>query len=107
MREVPGSTPGQAPFFRSYFSLFFFGFICLFICFAFCFRLASNAFPDIGSVVRIEKKNKKNRKKDDVKNTQIPYAYGPGGATGAAAPPKFWTTQNFWAAGENLGKAGF
>ena len=30
-----------------------------------------------------------------------------GGARGAAAPPKFWTTQIFWAARENLGKASF
>ena len=30
-----------------------------------------------------------------------------GGAGGAAAPPKFWATQIFWAAGENLGKASF
>ena len=59
MREVPGSTPGQAPFFRPFFSFFFFCFVCLFICFAFCFRLASNAFPDIGSVGRIEKNFKK------------------------------------------------
>ena len=38
-----------------------------------------------------------------------PYAYGPGGgwARGAAGPPKFWATQIFWAARENLGKASF
>ena len=32
-----------------------------------------------------------------------------GGAGGAAAPPppKFWATQIFWAARENLGKASF
>ena len=30
-----------------------------------------------------------------------------GGARGAAAPPKFWATQIFWAARENLGKASF
>ena len=30
-----------------------------------------------------------------------------GGARGAAAPPKVWATQIFWAAGENLGKASF
>ena len=29
------------------------------------------------------------------------------GARGAAAPPKFWATQIFWAARENLGKASF
>ena len=32
---------------------------------------------------------------------------GRGGARGAAAPPKFWATQFFWAARENLGKASF
>ena len=72
MREVPGSTPGQAPFSRPYFSLFFF--FVLFVCLCvllFFFRLASNGFPDFGSVARIEKKKlKKNHKKDDVKNTQ-------------------------------------
>ena len=30
-----------------------------------------------------------------------------GGARGAAAPPKFWATQIFWAARENLGKTSF
>ena len=30
-----------------------------------------------------------------------------GGARGAAAPPKVWATQIFWAARENLGKASF
>ena len=30
-----------------------------------------------------------------------------GGARGAAAPPKFWASQIFWAARENLGKASF
>ena len=30
-----------------------------------------------------------------------------GGARGAAAPPKFWATQIFWAAIENLGKTSF
>ena len=29
------------------------------------------------------------------------------GARGAAAPRKFWATQIFWAARENLGKASF
>ena len=29
------------------------------------------------------------------------------GARGAAAPPKFWATQIFWAVRENLGKASF
>ena len=59
VREVPGSTPGQAPIFGHIFFVFFFCFVCLFICFAFCFRLASNAFPDIESVGRIEKNLKK------------------------------------------------
>ena len=59
VREVPGSTPGQAPFSRPYFSLFFLLLFYLFV-YVFCFfffRLASNAFPDFGSVARIEKKN--------------------------------------------------
>ena len=30
-----------------------------------------------------------------------------GGARGAAAPPKVWATQIFWAVRENLGKASF
>ena len=30
-----------------------------------------------------------------------------GRARGAAAPPKFWATQIFWATRENLGKACF
>ena len=30
-----------------------------------------------------------------------------GGARRAAAPPKVWATQIFWAARENLGKASF
>ena len=30
-----------------------------------------------------------------------------GGARGAAAPPKFWATQIFWAARVYLGKASF
>ena len=30
-----------------------------------------------------------------------------GGARGAAALPKFWATEIFWAARENLGKASF
>ena len=30
-----------------------------------------------------------------------------GQARGAGAPPKFWATQIFWAARENLGKASF
>ena len=29
------------------------------------------------------------------------------GARGAAAPPKFWATQTFWATRESLGKASF
>ena len=29
------------------------------------------------------------------------------GARGVAAPPKFWATQIFWAARENLGKVSF
>ena len=37
-----------------------------------------------------------------------PYAYGPGGVgEGGCRPPKFWATQIFWAARENLGKASF
>ena len=32
---------------------------------------------------------------------------GGGGARGATDPPKFWATQLFWAARENLGKASF
>ena len=35
-------------------------------------------------------------------------AYGPGGGgEGGCSPPKFWATQFFWAARENLGKASF
>ena len=30
-----------------------------------------------------------------------------GGASGAAAPPRFWASQIFWAARENLGKTSF
>ena len=30
-----------------------------------------------------------------------------GGARGGCSPPKFWATQIFWAARENLGKASF
>ena len=39
--------------------------------------------------------------------TCSPIGVRAGGARGAAAPPKFWATQIFWAAGENLGKASF
>ena len=34
-------------------------------------------------------------------------AGGGGGGEGGAGPPKFWATQIFWAARENLGKASF
>ena len=30
-----------------------------------------------------------------------------GGGEGGCSPPKFWATQIFWAARENLGKASF
>ena len=30
-----------------------------------------------------------------------------GGGEGGFSPPKFWATQIFWAARENLGKASF
>ena len=39
--------------------------------------------------------------------TQTNIGVRAGGARGAAAPPKFWATQIFWAARENLGKAIF
>ena len=32
---------------------------------------------------------------------------GRGGEGGCSPPPKFWATQIFWAARENLGKASF
>ena len=46
-------------------------------------------FLILGRSLGLKKKNKKNRKKDDVKNTQIPYAYGPGGRRGLQPPQNF------------------
>ena len=42
------------------------------------------------------------------KRTQIHRRTGRGGGDeGGCSPPKFWATQIFWAARENLGKASF
>ena len=105
VREVPGSTPGQAPFSRSYFSFFFF--VCLFICFAFCFRLASNAFPDIGSVARIEKKKtKKIARRTTLKIHKYHMRTGRGG-DGGCSPPKILGNSEFLGSRRKFGQSRF
>ena len=39
--------------------------------------------------------------------SQTPIGVRAGGGEGGCSPPKFWATQIFWAARENLGKASF
>ena len=62
-----------------------------------------------GNGKKIMKKKQREGKNGPITFHLFPMVIGvrAGGARGAAAPPKFWATQIFWAARENLGKASF
>ena len=58
-------------------------------------------------VVRFYDTSLRTRLQVDASKSGLGIGVRAGGGEGGCSPPKFWATQIFWAARENLGKASF